>query len=208
MGNDQKRNAALARCNLWCHFTLAIGILLSGSTGCHTLDTPTVVKDGPYAAVVAGGVAESFDLPPGVDSNSAYAAGLRVGYRFMERRAAVELSYEQLGEFDFDLSDPPAEIGSFTGYTMTVQLKAYLNDAPLQFYGLTGVGILDAEVVDLAGIGLSDDGTDTIFKVGGGLVAHTGEHLSFFLEGVWTQPIDDLDEFTYTSILGGIGIRF
>ena len=91
---------------------------------------------------------------------------------------------------------------------MTVQLKAYLNDAPLQFYGLTGVGILDAEVVDLAGIGLSDDGTDTIFKVGGGLVAHTGEHLSFFLEGVWTQPIDDLDEFTYTSILGGIGIRF
>jgi len=163
------------------------------------------MRAGPYAGVALGGVIEQFDLPGDADGESTWTAGLRGGYRFA-RYAAVELAYEELGENDLEVSS--TDLGELSGRTFVVQGKGYLLHAPLQPYLLAGIGIIDAELDDSSGLGLGGSETDTVYKLGGGLEAHSGEHLTFFLESAWTKPDGDAEEFEYITVLGGVNWRF
>jgi len=186
-----------------------VAVLCSLLAGCQTfdeyIDAPAHVEAGPYAGVVAGGVVEQYDLPSGFDGETAWTAGLRGGWRF-ERHAAIELAYEEI--FESDLDGPTGTIGEVSGRTIVVQGKGYLVDAPLQPYLLAGIGLIDAEVDDSLGAGLSEDDTATVYKLGGGLEAHSGEHLTFFIESAWTKPDGDLSDYEFVTILGGVNWRF
>jgi len=186
--------------------------------GCQFLDTPTVLEDGPYVSVVGGGVAEIFDLDPvtvppsgptvSLESESTYTYGVRGGYRFLDHRLAAEVSWEQLGDADLTLKFPRMDVGRVDGSTTMLQIKGYLNDAPLQGYALAGVGVIDADVKDTLGAGISRNATETVYKLGGGIEAHTGRHWTFFVESAWTKPTGDVEDFEYVTVLGGVGYRF
>ncbi len=188
--------------------TLAGFALLPVITGCQFLDTPTRLSDGFYAGAVAGASLEQFDLPSGLDSETGATFGLRGGYRFFHHRAALEFSYEELVVVDLELDTPRLDVGEFSGRTFMAQLKGYANDAPIQGYGLVGVGLIDAEIKDNLGVGLAADESELAIKLGGGMEVHTGAHWTFFVEGAWTHPTDELDDFDFITVLGGVNYRF
>lgn len=190
----------------------AVGaFLVAFLAGCQTFDStvnaPAVMRAGPYVGVVGGGVIEQFDLPSGVDAETSWTGGLRGGWRF-RRFAAVELSYEELFANELELDGLGTELGEVEGRTFVVQGKGYLVDAPLQGYLLAGIGVIDAEFEDSLGLGFAEDETDTVYKLGGGLEAHSGEHLTFFIESAWTKPDGDSSDFEYVTVLGGVNWRF
>ncbi len=188
-------------------FRILVLVLPVVLAGCQFIDEPAHLRAGPYAGVVAGGAIDQFDLPSGLDSETSFTYGFRGGYRF-PRWVAIEVSYEELGSAEIELEFPRLDVGEVEGRTFVAQAKGYLTQAPLQPYALIGIGVIDAEIKDTLGVGIAENETETVYKLGGGLEAHSGEHLTFFVEGAWTKPAGKIHDFEYTSVLGGIMWRF
>lgn len=176
------------------------------ATGCAWIEEPPQLDEGFTLGVLAGGVAEDFDLPSGIESESAVTYGLRAGYR-VHPHWAVEVSAENLSEQDVRRRSRRMDVGDVDLAAFVLQLKAYTNDDALQGYGLVGIGLLDADVED-SSTGTSRNDTEALYRFGAGLETHSGAHWSFYAEGSYNLPEGWADDFRFFSIIGGMTYRF
>lgn len=166
--------------------------------------------NGSYVQINAGVALENFDLDEAesiagvdIDVDDSFAVGARFGNRFSEN-AAAEVVFDYLDQFDFETGG--ADFAEADAWALSANFKLYPLPGTVEPYGQVGVGLLSAEIEDTLGAGVSEDEEDFAFRFGGGLDVQLSESLFLNLDALYVLPTDELDEFEYFTLTGGIGV--
>ena len=197
-----------------------------------TREMPGYARSGFYIAANIGGVAWTGVTDEvrqalsrsGVDgitvnTDASASLGVRGGYRFLPRLAG-EVQLEWLSEasasvtgnteFPGGMTFDGSEIYDFDGWSATANVKGYVLTGQVQPYLMVGLGVLSIDAKDRLGIGLPEDETGLVGRIGGGVDYNFTETIYGSFEVSYMQPIlkTDLRPFTYVVGSVGIGYRF
>lgn len=180
---------------------------------CMTLVLSACVLEKPFAPFVGVGAGfhfENFDDTPGVSVDDSVGVSARAGYRIIDL-VAVELQYDDLGEFDFRTNG--RDIAELDGWALTVNGKLYPlsleYEGPVEPYWLVGVGVADMEIRDVIGLGVKADDSGTIFKLGVGVDSFVNQHVGAYVESTYVLTgAGDLHGSDYYTANVGLLVRF
>jgi opacity protein-like surface antigen len=172
----------------------------------------TYARTGPYLGIAFAYGIENFDLSDVEDAfdtdigtSDSLGLDVRAGYR-LHPNFAVEGNFQYFDEFRFDVSG--LDIAEGEAWSFTGNAKGYLLTDRFQPYGILGIGVLQAELGDTIGIGLSEEQAAFMARFGGGLDCYATENVIFNAEFSYVLPAGDLDAFQFIPLVFGIQYRF
>ncbi|MBI1850190.1 MAG: porin family protein [Planctomycetes bacterium] len=186
-------------------------------TGCMSTQPATddqgCLRTGPYVGVGAIYAIENFHLSDAeaasgtsISAEDSPGIDLRTGYRF-DRHAAIEAVVQDY--FGGHFSSDGVDFGKYDGESLTLNLKVYPTELErLQPYFLVGGGVLHANFADTVGLGVSDSQTSFLGRIGLGADAYLSPNVVLDVEGAYSIPSGDLQDFRYTAITLGLQFRF
>jgi opacity protein-like surface antigen len=175
----------------------AFVIALPATVSAEDESSGDFARSGAYLAFLGVGAIETFDEPAGLDFSDGGGFNIRAGYRIIDHLAA-EMQFEYVEGF----SDQGIDIES---WNVMWSAKGFLLTERWQPYALFGLGILHGEA---SAFGVSIDDEDFAIRVGGGLDFYVTENVVLTAEVDWIKPTDDLEDFSYVTIGGGLQYRF
>lgn len=188
---------------------VACAILLNISPGSAQSDYG---RTGFFVGAGGGIALENFDLDEAetvsgvsIDVSNSAAINGRIGYR-LHPYIAAEVLFEYYPEFELEAVG--TTFAEADGFTFMLNAKGYPLDGQFQPYIVVGIGILDAELEDTLGAGLSEDETDFTARFGGGIDIYMTRSILINGEIAYYLPSGDLDEFDFLTIMAGIQYRF
>ena len=193
-------------------FALACALLLLSADSAYAQD---YARNGFYIGVagsigIDAAVEDEFQKVTGVDVDIDEAGGLqaRLGYRFHPRISA-EIHFEWLDDADISvLAAGGKDAMTLERFTYTANAKAYLLTGRFQPFLFAGAGLMQVEVEDTLGFGLSETDEDFAARFGGGIDIYATEKFAVSLDTSYVLPTGDLKDFDYVSIAWGFQYRF
>lgn len=166
-------------------------------------------RAGAYLSGGVGGAVETFDNTGGIDFDSAFLIGARLGYR-ANRFLALEgtVDYSVTG-FEFSSGANEAE---FEALLATGTLKLYPIDGRLQPFLLGGGGVLRIDPECKSGgttvaCPVSEE-MDFAGRIGGGIDVYVFKNLAVSGEVAYVIPTGDLEDASFVTFGAYAMIRF
>jgi opacity protein-like surface antigen len=128
--------------------------------------------------------------------------GYRIGPHF-----AIEAEFEMLPNSDINISGL-GDILELQTWALTGSGKVFLLTGRTQPYFLAGLGVMEFEVEDTVGAGLSETESDLAFRFGGGLDFYITESFVGSVGVDYVLPTGDVEDLDYVSFGAGIQYRF
>ena len=192
----------------WLALPVLAALVFSLGSAVYAQDVD-YARRGAYFGAGAFLAFENFDDEiPGVpvDADDSWGLNARVGYR-LHPHFAAELQYEWYDDFDIEVFGIKA--AELDGWSLGVNGKGYLLTGRFQPYVLVGGGLLDVEIEDTLGLGLSEDEEAFMWRFGVGLDSYlVGEpgNMVLSIEAAYVLPTSDLDDFEFWTL--GIGLQY
>jgi opacity protein-like surface antigen len=163
-------------------------------------------RQGVYVGIGGLYAMENFDRDaafndPTLDIDAEDTGGpqLRLGYR-VHPRFAGELLFQYYADFNVSTGDNQID-DDFSGWSLTLNAKAYALLGRIQPYGVLGIGALVFD--DKQG---SNDGF--LARLGGGLDFYLTESVVLDFEVAYALPTGSIDDFPFTTFAAGIQYRY
>lgn len=168
----------------------------------ETAETPiNYARPGFYVGIAGNYTIQDFDLPVDV-SNSLGASG-RIGYRW-HPVIATEVVVDYFDDFNVQ------DLARVDGVTAAVAAKLYsgLFTGRVQPYISGGLGIAHFNASARNDSRFSQDGTELLIRVGGGLDVYVTEQIALNVEVVYSRARGSLEGLDFVPILWGAQYRF
>ena len=164
-------------------------------------------RSGPYVGGnVVGGSYARIDSAAG-DPEADVAPGFKVygGYR-ISPAFAIEIEYEMLANADIEVNGVKG-IAEIETWIATANAKIFWMHDRIQPYTLIGMGIMNSNIDDSVGLGISASGDGFTFRFGAGLDYYVTRSVVASVGADYVLPagseLEDLDLVTY-----GMGIQY
>ena len=145
-------------------------------------------------------------VPNDVEFDPALGYDVFVGYRF-HKFLAAEAEFEWLTDIEFDEDGGTLVDGD--SMTFAASLRAILPLGRFEPFAVVGIGAMYANLSDTQNLGVVfEDGTDFLWKVGGGIDFHVTEHVGLRFQTDYMRPKGNIHALEHTSFGGGLFYRF
>lgn len=145
-------------------------------------------------------------IPNDVEHDLSLGYDVFVGYR-VHKYVATEVEFEWLTDVEFD-EDGGTLVDGDT-MTFATSVRGILPLGRFEPFAVVGIGAMYANLEDVQRLGVAfEEGTDFLWKVGGGFDFHVTEHLGVRFSTDWMRPKGNIHALDHVSVGGGLFYRF